>query len=534
VYPGSHEVTATATGDYRETVRFELSPGVIERYLSKPLYVVNPGGAAVVLYQKMIYGKDPKLEGLAGYRLYHSETFMTVDAVDYAFREFPDEITLSQGQSWTLKSGVSVYAEDPSVVLNVFPPNTPAEERMDFAEHQLRLSPRNGALAWGYTGLASKAGLCNRARSFLELGLELTPISVEWHRCYQHVCRLTGREDELDPLYDRLCAENPDNACVLYLKAQSCVDAARYLDLCEKATTLDPDNPYPWHGKGVHLNSVGRFEEAAPALERACELAPDDWEFRTERFCAWRALGRYDELEAELRQVLHDDPTHFATHLDLLCVLHRQGKPVEMRRAHDRHVHACRRTWGEDDRTGEYYSRAWQAYLAGDVRRAVRQLKELPDDEVETRTWRFLMYAELGDFSAAGTLHDRLPRADAAYRCMILACAALPTGTDTRRRDKWYARAIDALEAGCRAERLTAKLLRDPERATVEKINAIRMARAWRTVLLVLVAPGSPAEREAMCSLAARLNCDDDPPHGLLEHAIEQLRGQSSPARLKS
>lgn len=116
--------------------------------------------------------------------------------------------------------------------------------------------------------------------------------------------------------YDLQMAGKVDEAIALYLKSLAAVPTAeahtclgwaysvkgRYGDAireCEKAVRLDPNYGNPYNDIGAYLIETGRWEEAAPWLEKATAAERYDG-----RFYAWYNLGRVWEHEGDWARAL--------------------------------------------------------------------------------------------------------------------------------------------------------------------------------------------------------------------------------------
>lgn len=76
----------------------------------------------------------------------------------------------------------------------------------------------------------------------------------------------------------------------------------------ESATTLLPDDPRTQYFYGVALNSLGRFPEALPYLEKAHRLAPRELEYLTGLATICRDAGKTDLALKYAREALRLDP----------------------------------------------------------------------------------------------------------------------------------------------------------------------------------------------------------------------------------
>ena len=74
------------------------------------------------------------------------------------------------------------------------------------------------------------------------------------------------------------------------------------------ATELLPSNPHTQYFYGVPLNSLGRFPEALPFLEKAHTLAPSHLEYLTGLATVCRDAGKIDLALKYAREALKLEP----------------------------------------------------------------------------------------------------------------------------------------------------------------------------------------------------------------------------------
>ena len=95
------------------------------------------------------------------------------------------------------------------------------------------------------------------------------------------------------------------------------------------ALELDGSNPEAWFACGTALNLQRRSAEAATALRRAVDCAPDHAEAHLNLGNALFDLDRRAEAEACLRQAVALDPTLAEAHASLGCLLSGDGRLAE-------------------------------------------------------------------------------------------------------------------------------------------------------------------------------------------------------------
>jgi predicted O-linked N-acetylglucosamine transferase (SPINDLY family) len=90
-----------------------------------------------------------------------------------------------------------------------------------------------------------------------------------------------------------------------------------------------PDYALGWRALGTVLALKQRFEEAAPALQKALAGLPSDPEIHNTLSVALQALGRASEAEASIRRALELEPGYYEAHINLGGILLALGRAPE-------------------------------------------------------------------------------------------------------------------------------------------------------------------------------------------------------------
>jgi tetratricopeptide (TPR) repeat protein len=119
-----------------------------------------------------------------------------------------------------------------------------------------------------------------------------------------------------------------------------------------------PKSAAQWRAAGVAYLFLGRAEEAARALARATQLAPESAEYRSDLAAARIALGTAREDPNELRRAIADaddalrlDPASAAAHFNRAVALDRLGQTWQAARAYSEYLAIDRTSsWADEAR----------------------------------------------------------------------------------------------------------------------------------------------------------------------------------------
>ena len=512
VAEGAHR--ARVEGALDETVDFTLETGFWEGLAGQPVWVLNPGGLAVVGWEETVYGKPPK-----GFeprtRLYAGRSFLTLDEADYAFRDFPEQIRVDSDKGGDTRSRVFDLSGEPAEVVGWLLRWGDAEQALDYLEAWLAVAPADET-ALAYAGVAAVNGRADEAVETLRPHLATDPINVDWHRAYQNVAEATaGREEALCAEYDRLVAERPDDPVAHYLRARIELEPPRAQERYAVALRLDPGLEYPARGSAYLAMSSGEFERAVAVLRGPAEREGASDEAADLYYDALFAAGRNDELAAIL-DLERDRPAAEAD-WDLarrrLLLLVRGGRPSEAE-AWLGELQARR-----DDPDALVMARFLRAHLlyATARFRELRALAERPDFVAAMQPGvAFWAAVEGGEVDAVHRAFERLPEFERrGYYELILSLVHARAGTDGQSR-RWLDSALEHLAPTERGYRVFAELIDGDAPATPAALARITVLPREKATLLTLLAIARPEAAELALREADRLNFEPAFPHHFL------------------
>lgn len=115
---------------------------------------------------------------------------------------------------------------------------------------------------------------------------------------------------------------------VLIMKAleqSESADIAGALNSLEKAERLDASVAQIWFLKGTLLGQIGKYDDAATALQRTISLNPGYTAARFKLALAWLRTGRANRAEEALREVVRQQPDDFRAWHNLAAIAYSRA-----------------------------------------------------------------------------------------------------------------------------------------------------------------------------------------------------------------
>ena len=486
---GQHRVTLRGPQGERQ-LEVDMQSGFLARLTTRPLFVLNLDGAAILLRQETVYG-DAAVE--AGPDRVLTDEVLALDRVDYAFAPFPDEAARKG-----LAVRVGWWRGAPADVAATLPPGDP--QALDLLEGALRRDPTDvsSLQAWW-----QRVRDPERRRRVLEAELGRRPLLLAWHRRYQDLLRATGEHEALRQRYQALLAEAPDDSDRLYLWGRLAPRAGDALAIYGQAVANDPDHHAAWRGLAVLLAGLGRWDEAWEACLSADRDDEDLAELRYRiRLARGDARPLRDEVDAA-RDARPLDPNLLRRALELRV---QAGEPEAARQLQRHYAQLVRARLPDDPQQLGRLSQLWLAELLGDGQALLDDSPALADPRRQA-VFQLRGNALTGQLGPARALLGDAPD---PWTLLELAVAAAAHGEDPA---PWVAEATRAAQAGGPRERILAAALHGDEplaqviapaleRATLAAaLHAQRPQSELRALALALVQrPAYPATliREAL------------------------------------
>lgn len=207
---------AVISGALREELDFELRTGFFDRWFDDPVWVLNVGGAAVLMLTRATYSQNPQPPT---YSFHFGQTFEFFLDVSHPFIPLPESLQMKSHESRTLTQ-LEVHRGKAVEVFRYFEQQGQWFDAWRLAETQLRLQPDDVEMLHAYMLATASQRQTDRAEKFLQTGLTNRPVQMEWHRAYQNLKQDRVREARLAADYDAMLRIEPDNSALLYLRGR--------------------------------------------------------------------------------------------------------------------------------------------------------------------------------------------------------------------------------------------------------------------------------------------------------------------------
>lgn len=504
---------------------FEFRTGIFERFVSTPMYVLDPAATAITVWEEARYSADlPETE--VTHQLFLGETFYEFRDIDFRFEQFPGTIKAS-GSSAT-RTRVEPFLYEPAQVIGFVANDLSSEQQLAFCERHLRLTPRDEELIAAYGKFAVQALAYQRLHDFLKAGCDRRPIEIPWHRRYQSAALRVNKTDELFAEYDELVERLPNNGAALYLRGRIEPHGPLAEEFFNRSIAADPSNPYPYYAKCHQLVSLARYEEAFVAASKAIELKPDQQDMKNILHRVRLALGQYDELEREQRKLISESPIEATAHFRLMGILAAQNKLAEMRQTHDEFVLAVHNEIPLDPHDLVISSERYLAYSNRDYEKMMELTLQLKNPLSRSNLMlEALVSREMHKELTESDLVERPPAQRGFVRLYIVMIHELQGN-----KDKSLAslnQAMDDFRTGSPETQQIASTVGDfSDEQLYERLSAISMSATERLAVNIVVASQTHGDtRKKFLDSCRLLNFSPRFPSHTVARLIELLESKS-------
>jgi hypothetical protein len=228
-------------------------------FFSRPFrgrtFVINPDRLALVVREHAEYAEFPRAAETPP-ELHVGEVLYAFQGIDYQFTPFPESLKLKHGQTLH-KTGLSVVPNLSSERrLSIVSQKLDEPQRLEYAKRLLRFDPKDLlVLSWLLDQIEDREAI-----AFLQPGLAIRPVLVEWHRAYQDRMEKTRPDQGLRDTYGQLVAETNGDPDARYLLARI-LDPDEELPLLRKAAEGERSSAYAQYSLGYQALAEGQFAE---------------------------------------------------------------------------------------------------------------------------------------------------------------------------------------------------------------------------------------------------------------------------------
>ncbi len=511
------QYVARFTGPIQEEVSLDIRDQYFNRWFGKPLWLLNPDGAAILVVHRAVYRVDPVP---ATYSLEYGRSFHCFPHIDHPFEPLPKTVSLPSGTSEATRTGLELFPQLPIRAFYVLEQERRKNEAANLAEWDLRRSPGDKEMMEAYAATMSQPADLKRWDAFLRAGLTNRPVQIEWHRSYQDLHLNQADGPELTSLYEGMLQAEPDNSALLYLRGRVSGDHVESQALFKRALKADPENPYPQYALAFDESSLGHWEEAERMLRKVVELRPDDRRFRDDWKTAGIAVGKYDDIKEGYEARLRLDPRDWKSALSLCEVQVAAGQTAEAEETISNSARAFR---GRDATTAEAIRRVGMGryfYAVGDFG-ALEKLGRAGKDEND-KSALFYALIEEGRMDEAMRIYPMDKVVNPAV--MISVSLAWRLAGKNDEAQKWQAPAVASLQSGGGDSLRAANLLEGKTAPTPAEVDEVELPPQFKAILLADLAVMHPERRDELAGQSRRLNVDRSFPYHLVNRATGEVK----------
>jgi tetratricopeptide (TPR) repeat protein len=515
VSEGPHVVKVS--GPVQETYNIALASGYFQRWFGKPVWILNPGGEAVIEDIQHVYSAQtiPGIGNKGSRRLSVGEPFVHRENVDYIFTAAPQELKL-KAQEVTKTEINWVQANDNNAFLELAETNHKAA--LDFAEKRLRRSPGQVDLLQNYAGRVNEDDR-GRVEAFLKSGLDRRPVDVPWHRWYQQIAEMNAHEKDLVAAYDKFLAAEPSSGSLIYLRGRIEPDWDKQESYYRRAIEVDPKLGWPWMGIAAKASARGNWDACLNAASKASQLNISERDqLGVLSHEARMAKGEAAALVPQYRAAIAANLQDFQALFYLVDALAASGKASEidpvlnswvMRMPMDLQgqlapqlkalglYYAGRLTECADYCNANFAVKSAPAHLHALL--ALGRMKDATDDAVFSAQW-----------------NDPLS--------LLAVSVGFALDGKTEESARWREKAAGAMKKlGGRSDfGQAAELLSAREPPSIKETEQLYLPMEYRGVFWAAVADRFPAKREHYLAEAAKFNICRKPSYYLIERVTKK------------
>ena len=297
---------ARISGPVTQEVDFEIRADFFDRWSSSPAWILNVGGAALIMQQAVTYKHDNPPPSRVTF--HYGQPFVRIASVDHPFEPLPKTVSMKSYEVKVL-TGLEVFRGDPAQAIGYIADSKQAIEALNLAEWQLTQHPDDVSTLGQYAEIASNNSQVKRIQKFLQSGIERLPVLIEWHRMYQQFIQNNeSATHDLTAYYDGVLQKDPGNSAILYLKGRIVEDHAEARQFFEKAVQFDAKNAFALNALGYDYMALGEWGKAQPFFARANESGGGNSFFAQKAMELGFAMEEYATVETNAQARLKIEP----------------------------------------------------------------------------------------------------------------------------------------------------------------------------------------------------------------------------------
>lgn len=513
--------TAQVSGPVTEEIPFTISSHLLVRIFDDRIFVLNPGGAAIIVRENAVY--TARSSGAGSGRgtksIHYGKPFASFNDIDYVFKEFPREITTKETGE-IHKRRIYHFTASAYNVFTYLLEEKRAEEALGLAEWGIDRHPERAMFLTAYAGLGRNPAHRERVVQGFRSRLGRRPVDIPLHRAYQDLHRGAARKAlEEEKEYEAFLKAEPTSSALLYLRGRLVSGLQASAGYFERAVKADPKNGYAHFALSYGLASRGRWKEALEAADRACGAEPGNALFEEQRFEARVGLGDLAALEKELlERATGGRHADFGTTHRLVGVTALRGNRNMALGICEEFVKARGGTDAEGVAHLARYLRCLTHYESGDFVGLEAEATKGGKDSHDA--FRLQALVELGRLDEAEKLEPE--GQDDAFDTLALGIAWMLKGDPGKAAER-RKKASEMLKNGDSELAAAAALLAASSPPDLEEVLDLEARVGQKAILATALAQAFPDAHPGLRGLAKSLNVQPGYPRHLLSRALAAL-----------
>ncbi len=504
-------------GAVQDELPVDIHANYFQRWFQKPVWLLNPGGRALVVFERVPYTSNPSASTSGSYSYIFGDSFRAFPNVTHPFVPLPKTIKLDSAGTEKILTSLQLFRAQP---VNAFYGLTKVHrgrEALDLAEWRLRVDPTDTEMLQAYVGSATTTSEIPRIVGFLHSGLTNASIPVEWHRSYQDARSAQGDDAALVLAeYTDLIKADPTNSDLLYLCGRLVGDKAQGQDFFHRSLQANPANPYPMYALAYDYLIVGDWSHAKPLLDRVVELIPADHDFRDMWKLACLGTGQAGQAESEFRRLLKQDPTDWRSTFGLCDVLAAEGKSADSVAAITELLRAIQAASPGSETEMRSVMYLYHYYAFGDFSMLEQTARRDPSPAGKAALFHSLV--EQNKLDEATKL---FPLQEVTNPEILIAVSlAYRLNHQAAEAAAWHAAFVRALRQQGGRNIALAALLDADKLPSVTELEQLRLSLPGRAALLMDLALTHPELRDQLTQTARLINLDRTFPYFLVQRAL--------------
>ena len=450
VHFGSNTIEPESGSLPIEPVTFEVSSDFSQRAFDDVVVVVNPDKAALIDWERTLYGTSSSDKDGFTFRISVGEPYYTFSDIDFVFKDFPQQIQLS-GTNNAYRTRVDTFHQSSvTETLSALLGNELSDQARTYLQNMLRYQCDDAvAITAAQRLLASD--------DFLELAeshVHNRPIEIEWHRAYQTA--LEDRGDDVESAYRELLAESPEDATLLYLLGRVCSDSEESVRCFQKAYSRPSPTGYAANALAYHYLLECDYPAALDWAQKALDIDRDSENFNGMYSSALYANRNFERILFRAETQLSVDGDDGSALFDRIYCLAKLGREQEARQSVSSFASNLKRRNQLSPEQLESLSASYLSLIPIARSDASEYLAtKLPKDDAQTMFRRALVAGNTMDAL------DRLKEEDAPFTLYdrMTLCILLERNGDAARANDSLISVVQSLDEGSANQRKWAKWL---------------------------------------------------------------------------